>query len=291
MQLGDRYPRLEAWIAGWTTCRARREEVAALRRPVVRRRKGAPVHPTLMHEIARYRQADMLREAERARLAHQASTEAEDPAPLAAPARAHGLQAGARTVAAARYRAADAATARRAASVAASASRCACRTRSSPGSETRFAATRPAAERAAASARIDAAAASSAPPRHACCAASAPEKGDVVGALGDRERQLGSGIERLADRLVAPAVLRARPRSARAPRGTPPRSPPRAARRASEAPAPGRRRPCPRPTLRSAGPPRRSTRRHRDHDARDGTGAGAGEGPAISSSMTRRSRS
>jgi hypothetical protein len=32
------------------------------------------MHPTLMHEIARYRQADLLREAERARLAHQAST-------------------------------------------------------------------------------------------------------------------------------------------------------------------------------------------------------------------------
>jgi hypothetical protein len=31
------------------------------------------MHPTLMHEIARYRQADMLREAERARLAHEAS--------------------------------------------------------------------------------------------------------------------------------------------------------------------------------------------------------------------------
>lgn len=31
------------------------------------------MHPTLMHEIARYRQADLLREAERARLAHQAS--------------------------------------------------------------------------------------------------------------------------------------------------------------------------------------------------------------------------
>jgi hypothetical protein len=29
------------------------------------------MHPTLMHEIARYRQADMLREAERARLAHE----------------------------------------------------------------------------------------------------------------------------------------------------------------------------------------------------------------------------
>ena len=33
------------------------------------------MHPTLMHEIARYRQADMLREAECARLAHQVSTE------------------------------------------------------------------------------------------------------------------------------------------------------------------------------------------------------------------------
>ncbi len=33
------------------------------------------MHPTLMHEIARYRQADMLREAERARLAHEASAD------------------------------------------------------------------------------------------------------------------------------------------------------------------------------------------------------------------------
>jgi hypothetical protein len=31
------------------------------------------MHPTLMHEIARYRQADLLREAERARLAHEVS--------------------------------------------------------------------------------------------------------------------------------------------------------------------------------------------------------------------------
>jgi len=31
------------------------------------------MHPTLMHEIARYRQADLLREAERARLAHEAT--------------------------------------------------------------------------------------------------------------------------------------------------------------------------------------------------------------------------
>ncbi|HEX4930237.1 MAG TPA: hypothetical protein VFV62_05950 [Gaiellaceae bacterium] len=31
------------------------------------------MHPTLMHEIARYRQADLLREAERARLAHLAT--------------------------------------------------------------------------------------------------------------------------------------------------------------------------------------------------------------------------
>ena len=29
------------------------------------------MHPTLMHEIARYGQADMLREAEQARLAHE----------------------------------------------------------------------------------------------------------------------------------------------------------------------------------------------------------------------------
>jgi hypothetical protein len=30
------------------------------------------MHPTLMHEIARYRQADLLREAEQERLAHEA---------------------------------------------------------------------------------------------------------------------------------------------------------------------------------------------------------------------------
>jgi hypothetical protein len=37
------------------------------------------MHPTLMHEIARYRQADRLREAERARLAHLASLAADEP--------------------------------------------------------------------------------------------------------------------------------------------------------------------------------------------------------------------
>jgi hypothetical protein len=31
------------------------------------------MHHTLMHEIARYHQADLLREAERARLAHEAT--------------------------------------------------------------------------------------------------------------------------------------------------------------------------------------------------------------------------
>jgi hypothetical protein len=36
------------------------------------------MHPILMHEIARYRQADLLREAERARLAHLASSGRED---------------------------------------------------------------------------------------------------------------------------------------------------------------------------------------------------------------------
>ena len=35
------------------------------------------MHPTLMHEIARYRQADLLREAERTRLAHLATESAE----------------------------------------------------------------------------------------------------------------------------------------------------------------------------------------------------------------------
>jgi hypothetical protein len=34
------------------------------------------MHPTLLQEIARYRQADMLREAERARLAHEVSSRA-----------------------------------------------------------------------------------------------------------------------------------------------------------------------------------------------------------------------
>jgi hypothetical protein len=37
------------------------------------------MHPTLMYEIARYRQADMLREAERARLAHEVSLAADAP--------------------------------------------------------------------------------------------------------------------------------------------------------------------------------------------------------------------
>ena len=37
------------------------------------------MHPTLMHEIARYRQVDMLREAERARLAHLASLASDKP--------------------------------------------------------------------------------------------------------------------------------------------------------------------------------------------------------------------
>ncbi len=31
------------------------------------------MHPTLMHEIARYQQADLLREAERTRLAREAA--------------------------------------------------------------------------------------------------------------------------------------------------------------------------------------------------------------------------
>jgi hypothetical protein len=37
------------------------------------------MHPTLMHEIARYRQADMLREVERTRLAHEVSMAFERP--------------------------------------------------------------------------------------------------------------------------------------------------------------------------------------------------------------------
>ncbi len=37
------------------------------------------MHPTLMQEIARYRQADMLREAERARLAHEVSLDSDRP--------------------------------------------------------------------------------------------------------------------------------------------------------------------------------------------------------------------
>ena len=37
------------------------------------------MHPTLLHEIARYRQADLLREAERARLAHEVSMASDRP--------------------------------------------------------------------------------------------------------------------------------------------------------------------------------------------------------------------
>jgi len=37
------------------------------------------MHPTLMYEIARYRQADMLREAEGARLAYLASLPSDAP--------------------------------------------------------------------------------------------------------------------------------------------------------------------------------------------------------------------
>ena len=39
------------------------------------------MHPTLMHEIARYRQADLLREVEQARRAHEASSAFETPQP------------------------------------------------------------------------------------------------------------------------------------------------------------------------------------------------------------------
>ncbi len=35
------------------------------------------MHPTLMQDIARYRQVDMIREAERARLAHQVSADSD----------------------------------------------------------------------------------------------------------------------------------------------------------------------------------------------------------------------
>jgi hypothetical protein len=41
--------------------------------------RETPMHPTLVQEIARYRQADMLREAERARLAHEVSTRMDKP--------------------------------------------------------------------------------------------------------------------------------------------------------------------------------------------------------------------
>lgn len=42
--------------------------------------KELEMHPVVMFEVARHRQADMLREAERARLAHQISL-ASDPKP------------------------------------------------------------------------------------------------------------------------------------------------------------------------------------------------------------------
>jgi hypothetical protein len=41
--------------------------------------KEHDMHPTLMQEIARYRQADLLREAERARLAHEVSLASDRP--------------------------------------------------------------------------------------------------------------------------------------------------------------------------------------------------------------------
>jgi hypothetical protein len=37
------------------------------------------MHPTLLQEIARYRQADLLREAERARIAHEVSMASDRP--------------------------------------------------------------------------------------------------------------------------------------------------------------------------------------------------------------------
>ena len=37
------------------------------------------MHPTLMHEIARYSQVDLLREAERERLAPEVSTSSDEP--------------------------------------------------------------------------------------------------------------------------------------------------------------------------------------------------------------------
>ena len=92
------------------------------------------MHPTLMHEIARYRQADLLREAERARLAAPGQQQTGEAPGAAGCAGASARPSSRRSDGSGgRYRAADAATARRAASVAASASRCACRTRSSPG--------------------------------------------------------------------------------------------------------------------------------------------------------------
>ena len=159
----------------WTSCRAPEGRRCAGSAVVSSDDERSTMHPTL---IARDRALSPGRHASggRARAAGPSgrAQTAEEPGAAGcagASARPSGRRSdGSRG----RYRAADAATARRAASVAASASRCACRTRSSPGSETRFAATRPAAERAAASARIAAAAASSAPPRQACWAASAP---------------------------------------------------------------------------------------------------------------------
>ena len=75
MRLDGRYPRLETWVAGSTTAPSVGKK--NFRSAVLSADDGKehPMHPTLMHEIARYRQADMLREAERARLAAQFSTE------------------------------------------------------------------------------------------------------------------------------------------------------------------------------------------------------------------------
>ena len=103
--------------------------------------------------------------------------------------------------------------------------------------------------------------------------------------------ELGSSLERLADRRVAPAVLRrAVDQRQRLEVGllVRLREPldPRAQRLRLSGDALALV-----PLVRAPRGRGDQARGHRDHDCRDGAGTGAADGPAISSSMTRRSRS
>ena len=118
------------------------------------------------------------------------------------------------------------------------------------------------------------------------------EQDDVIGALGDRQGQLGGRVQRLADRGVSAAVLGgALDQRERAP-DTPPRSPRPGARRASAGPVPAQS--TPRASVHSG--ERRAAEAIRPAAIATTTpetapAPGAGDGPAISSSNTGRWRS